>query len=49
MPEFGLEDIGSFLRKRVETFSASPKIYEYGLVTCSGDGVVMVDGLPNVR
>ena len=49
MPEFGLEDIGSFLRKRVETFSASPKIYEYGLVTYSGDGVVTVDGLPNVR
>ncbi len=49
MPEFGLEDIGSFLRKRVETFSTSPKIYEYGLVTYSGDGVVTVDGLPNVR
>lgn len=49
MPEFGLEDIGSFLRKQVETFSASPKIYEYGVVTYSGDGVVTVDGLPNVR
>ena len=47
MPEIQIEEIGSFLKKRIEQFRVEPIVYRCGRVSSVGDGVVRVKGLPD--
>ena len=42
-------DIGKTLRRRINTFENKSAVYEYGIVTSVGDGVVRVEGLSHTR
>ncbi|NLI53738.1 MAG: F0F1 ATP synthase subunit alpha [Clostridiales bacterium] len=43
------KDIGATLKKRLNTFENKSAVYEYGVVTSVGDGVVRIDGLSHTR
>lgn len=47
MSEIKLDDISTFLKKRVDTFEPKPLIYRYGRVKSVADGVVRIEGLPH--
>ncbi len=47
MPEIQIEEIGSFLKRRIEQFRVEPIVYRCGRVSSVGDGVVRVNGLPD--
>ena len=42
-------DIGQTLKKRIRSFENKSAIYEYGIVTSVGDGVVRIEGLSHTR
>jgi len=42
-------DIGQTLKKRIRSFENKSAVYEYGIVTNVGDGVVRVEGLSHTR
>ena len=42
-------DIGKTLKHRINTFENKSAVYEYGIVTSVGDGVVRVEGLSHTR
>ena len=42
-------DLSAFLRKKIESFSVKPVVYDYGTVSRVGDGVARVVGLPGRR
>ncbi len=43
------KDIGKTLKTRLNTFENKSAVYEYGIVTSVGDGVVRVEGLSHTR
>lgn len=43
-----INEISSIIKKQIETYDKSLKIYEEGTVLSVGDGIAMVDGLGNV-
>ncbi len=43
------KDIGATLKKRLNAFENKSAVYEYGIVTSVGDGVVRIDGLSHTR
>lgn len=49
MDELTVENIGSFLKRRVDSFEKKDITYRYGTVTRSGDGVVRIEELPYRR
>lgn len=46
MPEFKLEEIGSYLKRRINSFENNPVYYRRGTVVRVGDGVVRITDLP---
>ena len=42
-------DIGKTLRSRIHSFENKSAVYEYGIVTSVGDGVVRIEGLSHTR
>ena len=42
-------DIGQTLKKRIRSFENKSAVYEYGIVTSVGDGVVRIEGLSHTR
>ena len=42
-------EMSAFLRKKIESFSVKPVVYDYGTVSRVGDGVARVVGLPGRR
>ena len=42
-------DIGKTLKRRIHSFENKSAVYEYGIVTSVGDGVVRVEGLSHTR
>ncbi len=42
-------ELSAFLRKKIESFSIKPVVYDYGTVSRVGDGVARVVGLPGRR
>lgn len=42
-------DIGQTLKKRIHSFENKSAVYEYGVVTSVGDGVVRIEGLSHTR
>ena len=42
-------ELSAFLRKKIESFSVKPVVYDYGTVSRVGDGVARVVGLPGRR
>ena len=42
-------DIGKTLKSRINTFENKSAVYEYGIVTSVGDGVVRIEGLSHTR
>ena len=42
-------DIGQTLKKRIRSFENTSAVYEYGIVTSVGDGVVRIEGLSHTR
>ncbi len=42
-------DIGQTLKKRIRSFENKSAVYEYGVVTSVGDGVVRIEGLSHTR
>ena len=42
-----LDNIGEFLKKRIDTFEPKPLIYRYGSVKSVADGIVRIEGLPH--
>jgi len=47
MSENKLDNIGEFLKKRIDTFEPKPLIYRYGSVKSVADGIVRIEGLPH--
>ena len=45
----GASDIGKTLKRRITSFENKSAVYEYGIVTSVGDGVVRVEGLSHTR
>jgi F-type H+-transporting ATPase subunit alpha len=45
----GAADIGKTLRQRMLSFENKSAVYEYGIVTRVGDGVVRIEGLSHTR
>ena len=45
MPDFELEGISKFLKKRISEYSANTLHYKCGIVSRAGDGVVRITGL----
>ena len=43
------DSIGKVLRERIKELDISPKVYDYGEVTHSGDSVVWIHGLNNIQ
>ena len=43
------KDIGQTLKKRIRSFENKSAVYEYGIVTNVGDGVVRIEGLSHTR
>ena len=43
------KEIGEYLRKRLESYSGEPVVYEYGKVAATGDGIVKINGLSRSR
>ena len=43
------KDIGQTLKKRIHSFENKSAVYEYGIVTSVGDGVVRIEGLSHTR
>ena len=43
------KDIGSTLKHRLRSFENKSAVYEYGIVTSVGDGVVRIEGLSHTR
>ncbi|MEA4871090.1 MAG: F0F1 ATP synthase subunit alpha [Christensenella sp.] len=43
------KDIGATLKRRLRSFENKSAIYEYGIVTNVGDGVVRIEGLSHTR
>ncbi len=41
--------IGSALKQRLDTYEGKSAVYEFGVVTSVGDGVVRIDGLSHTR
>lgn len=46
MPEFKVEEISSFLKRRIDSFETDPVYYRCGTVVRVGDGVVRIKDLP---
>lgn len=46
MPEFKVDEIGSFLKRRIDSFETGPIFYQCGTVSRVGDGVVRIVNLP---
>ena len=46
MPEFKIEEISSFLKRRIGSFESNPVHYRCGTVVRVGDGVVRITDLP---
>ena len=42
-------DIGKTLKRRISSFENKSAVYEYGIVTSVGDGVVRIEGLSHTR
>ena len=42
-------DIGKTLKTRIRSFESKSAVYEYGVVTSVGDGVVRIEGLSHTR
>jgi F-type H+/Na+-transporting ATPase subunit alpha len=42
-------DIGATLKRRIRSFENKSAVYEYGVVTSVGDGVVRIEGLSHTR
>ena len=42
-------DIGKTLKRRIHSFENKSAVYEYGIVTSVGDGVVRIEGLSHTR
>jgi F-type H+-transporting ATPase subunit alpha len=42
-------DIGKTLKRRIRSFENKSAVYEYGIVTSVGDGVVRIEGLSHTR
>jgi F-type H+-transporting ATPase subunit alpha len=42
-------DIGKTLKRRISSFENKSAVYEYGVVTSVGDGVVRIEGLSHTR
>lgn len=49
MLEFDASGIGLFLKEKINRYTYEPKIYEYGTVLSSADGIVQVSGLSHSR
>lgn len=47
MSDMKLDDISTFLKKRIDTFEPKPLIYRHGEVKSVADGVVRIEGLPH--
>ncbi len=43
------KDIGATLKRRLRSFENKSAVYEYGVVTSVGDGVVRIEGLSHTR
>ena len=43
------KDIGATLKRRLHSFENRSAVYEYGIVTSIGDGVVRIEGLSHTR
>ncbi|MDD6309261.1 MAG: F0F1 ATP synthase subunit alpha [Clostridia bacterium] len=44
-----IETISAYIKKRLDSFSVAPSVYEVGTVTACADGVIRVKGLPGRR